>query len=356
MTSRAYRGIRVVEMGVCYKSSSKDFSSCALTEDDCKPDEFYEGQVQDSKIMKRCDPNDAPIGRCLQENVCALRDVDCSLDQSTSNFDNSDEFCTNQRDKSIDWDIEDPAFSQFGSCKDTSSAEYFCIYDPSDCNESGTEVYATPSETLAAGIVCDCSQVHVWGCRTNRHSFCATNNSSFSFTGCVPSSPHAQRSNRAKPGSDGLDCRLCRKRNTAMPTAFPTTRYAPSTSPVTSPPTFPPPTFSPSNNPASTLEISSQSNKSSSNSHITAAIIGAGTGSGVVVIAVAVALVVYWKAMTKKQKEIRKTKSSHHKPPASISLDLNDTQGNYANDTFEVDSALSVEDHIGESNWDDEKN
>jgi hypothetical protein len=334
----SFRGIRYLEMGVCYSSSRKNFSRCALVADDCETFETYEGQVQDSTIMKKCNPNNAPVGRCLQENKCALRETDCELDQSTSNFNSNDEACTNQRDKSIDWDVDNPVFTQFGSCKDTISGEHFCIYTPSGCDEYGTEEYATPAETLAAGVICDCSKVHVWACRAQHHTFCAVDEFSFERVGCVPNSPHVQRSDRAESGSDQLDCRLCRKSNTVAPTPAPTTLYNPSASPTSNP------TLSPAAAPITThpvIEIPSEgTNTTSNNDNITAAVIGAATGAGVVMIGVVVALVIYWKAIFKRAR--MKDTSSHKMPPmGEISMDPSGVV-----DSFEVESAISIDDHI----------
>lgn len=97
------------------------------------------------------------------------------------------------------------------------------------------EVYATPSETLAAGVICDCSQVHVGACITDSlRSFCAINEK-----GCRDGwpyySPHIQRIDRETGvGIEGtkIDCRLCKKRNTEAPTLAPTTRFKPSAFPT----------------------------------------------------------------------------------------------------------------------------
>ena len=137
-------GIRYTEMGACYEDfivndygGSGKFSGCAWEPDDCKSGEKFLGTDQDPDIIKKCNPNDQPIGRCLTENECALRASDCKIDTSSSNFDDNDPFCTIQRDKALKWDTSNPRYTQFGSCKNTETGEFFCIYNQADCDESG---------------------------------------------------------------------------------------------------------------------------------------------------------------------------------------------------------------------------
>lgn len=235
-------GIHYTVMGSCnenFSSQDRDgagtFQRCAWEPDDCEPKQTFLGTDQDEEIMKKCKAGDQPIGRCLVENQCALRAADCAQDTSIANFDTNDSTCTIQRDKAVKWDTSSPEFTQFGSCKDTVSGEHFCIYDPADCDESGTEVYATPSETLAAGVICDCSQVHVGACITDTlQSFCTIREN-----GCRDGwsyySPHTQRLDRENGvGIDDtrIDCRLCQKSYTKEPTPAPSTLFKPTISPT----------------------------------------------------------------------------------------------------------------------------
>jgi len=240
--------IRFTEMGTCYtdykpQAGTGKFQSCAWGPDDCQPDETFLGTDQNERIMKKCKPSDQPIGRCLLENECALRASDCRIDTSSSNFNATDATCTIQRDKAVKWDTSDPQYTQFGSCKDTVSGEHFCIYNPSDCDESGTEVYATPSETLAAGIICDCAEVHLGVCvrLSGSNTYCA-----ISEQGCRDDrpyySPHTQRVDRESgvgiPGTT-VDCRLCSRKNTEEPTPGPTMRFPPTPNPTSLPTSTP---------------------------------------------------------------------------------------------------------------------
>jgi len=238
--------LRTVEMGSCYEDyigydNFGKFLSCAWEPDDCNAGEDFIGSDQNTDAMRKCNPNDQPIGRCLQEDQCALRASDCEIDTTDGdNYQVDDETCTIQRDKSKEWDVENPEFTQFGSCKNTETNEYFCIYNPSDCEESGKEVYVNPTDTLAAGVTCDCSEVHVTACvTTSLRAFCAVN-----AKGCRPTwpaySPHHQREGRLSgTGSGGagpnFDCRLCRKKNTSSPTPSPTTLLKPTRGPTKGP-------------------------------------------------------------------------------------------------------------------------
>ena len=86
--------------------------------------------------------------------------------------------------------------------QDTTTNEYFCIYYPTDCDESGTEVYVNPTDTLAAGVTCDCSQVHVTVCVGSR-GYCALNENGCRDDGDeVAFSPFAQKSGRE--GTNGI--------------------------------------------------------------------------------------------------------------------------------------------------------
>jgi len=214
-------GIRYLDMGACYNSG---FKSCALYPEECNTSagDTFSAHDQSSYTMSMCNPNDYKIGRCEKENTCALRADDCAEDKSVSNFRNEDDYCTHQRDKSIPWDVDAPSFTQFGSCKNIETNAHFCIYSPEDCDLSGKEVYATPAETKSAGVDCDCSQVHVTGCKTDSNRvMCAVNPASCNPTYMYKLTPLEQRADR-ESGVDQLDCRLCRKSNTIKPTPSPT--------------------------------------------------------------------------------------------------------------------------------------
>ncbi len=91
---------------------------------------------------------------------------------------------------------------------------------------------------MTAGVICDCSEVHVSACITDSaRAFCAIN-----ALGCRPTwphySPHIQRMDRETGSGIGhttVDCRLCRKRNTKEPTTAPTTYLKPTPSPTIAP-------------------------------------------------------------------------------------------------------------------------
>jgi len=236
-------GKRYLDSGACWnkkEGASDTFARCAMEPFECFPEngEYFDPHDQDAGTMRKCNPNNTPMGRCMTENICALRATDCPVDTSDENFDADDENCTYQRDKAVEWNKDEPEFTQFGSCYDASKNDYTCIWDPQECDESGYEVYKTPAETLAAGVQCDCSEVHVWGCERNTRVMCAVTaeacNQEYTFM-----SPILQRSNR-QSGSDGLDCRLCLKSNTWKPTSKPTMMPVPTTSVPTKSPTFSP--------------------------------------------------------------------------------------------------------------------
>mmetsp|Transcript_34223 Transcript_34223/g.41301 ORF Transcript_34223/g.41301 Transcript_34223/m.41301 type:complete len:374 (-) Transcript_34223:39-1160(-) len=247
---------RYVESGACYGNSDSGvagkFTKCALKPEQCGIGTEFYGHDQSS--LKRCNPNNAKIGRCIQEKTCAFRESDCAENPTASNFDKDDPHCTVQRDKSATWDTEKPEYTQFGSCHDPQTDEYFCITSPEVCEESGTEVYKTPAETLKAGVTCDCSRVHTFACMEqddpDPRAYC-----SFAADGCrpeyMPRSPHYQRLERNARVSQ-LDCLLCIKSNTDTPTRRPTKVPTPTTSlPTTVLPTSWP-SQAPSNNLTST--------------------------------------------------------------------------------------------------------
>jgi len=310
-------GIRFTELGSCRDGSDK-FTRCAWEPDDCEAGETFTGTDQDTKIMKKCNPNDQPIGRCVLEDECALRASDCRDNTSSSNFNDEDPTCSIQRDKAVKWDTSNPQYTQFGSCKDIVTDEHFCIYNPSDCDESGTEVYATPAETLAAGVICDCKEVHLGACvTTSLRSFCAINE-----LGCRDGwpyySPHVQRVDREDGvGLDGttVDCRLCSRKNTAEPTASPTTRFQPTSRPTSNP--TPSSSMTPTIVSISTLEkveLTESSMATKSNNGLggnTSAIIGGAVGGVVLLGLMAFFYVKTFRNI--KQKTIRR--SRRRKPP-----------------------------------------
>ena len=332
--------VRYVEMGTC-NGASGQFESCALVPDECGPNQSFDPVVQDLSTIKNCDPNDVSIGRCLQENACAMRETDCEFDQNPENFNADDETCTHQRDKSLPWDVNNPSFTQFGSCKDNATGEHFCIYHPEDCDDSGTEEYQTPAQTLAAGITCDCSKVHVLACNmVTGHLFCGIQEDSFTniYRQCAYASPHEQRTNRDS-GSSNVDCRLCKMRNTVPPTPAPTYQDPPTPNPTLRPtnsPTkfVPKPTGSPNN----TEDLIDKAKIAE------AGIIGGLIGALIVLtIGFIVWLTMYWKRI----KEGLTEEDSVNKPPPMGQISMMESRsGEGLHDTFEVNSAISDEDHI----------
>mmetsp|Transcript_17871 Transcript_17871/g.20590 ORF Transcript_17871/g.20590 Transcript_17871/m.20590 type:complete len:426 (-) Transcript_17871:291-1568(-) len=213
--------VKHIEMGSCCEALDDEKKNCsldcALGADDCNEAERFFPHDD----TKKCNSNNVQIGRCIQENACAVRYSECAQNKTLSNFNAFNESCTFQRDKSIEWSVNDPEYTQFGSCRNTITNEYFCIYDPADCEESGMELYVTPEETMLAGFLCDCSQVHVFACLLmTSTSYCALN-----ANGCLPDhqilSPNVLRTLRDETKDDWLDCRLCSKVNTASPAPFP---------------------------------------------------------------------------------------------------------------------------------------
>eukprot|EP00592_Proboscia_alata_P006456 CAMPEP_0194356338 /NCGR_PEP_ID=MMETSP0174-20130528/4023_1 /TAXON_ID=216777 /ORGANISM="Proboscia alata, Strain PI-D3" /LENGTH=408 /DNA_ID=CAMNT_0039125897 /DNA_START=226 /DNA_END=1449 /DNA_ORIENTATION=+ len=237
--------VKHIEMGSCCEALDDEKKNCsldcALGADDCNEAERFFPHDD----TKKCNSNNVQIGRCIQENACAVRYSECAQNKTLSNFNAFNESCTFQRDKSIEWSVNDPEYTQFGSCRNTITNEYFCIYDPADCEESGMELYVTPEETMLAGFLCDCSQVHVFACLLmTSTSYCALN-----ANGCLPDhqilSPNILRTLRNETKDDWLDCRLCSKVNTAPPTMFPIeasirpTSHDPTMSPIGPRPIFP---------------------------------------------------------------------------------------------------------------------
>jgi len=223
-------GKRFMETGTCFHGETK--KRCALTRNDCLTDEYYSTYFQTlEKGDEGCDPNVMKIGRCLDENICAVHYTDCT-DMRVINFSVSDESCTIQRDRGPEWNVDDPKFTLFGSCRD-SNGQYFCAYSNSDCGDS--EDYMTPAQTKDAKINCDCAEVRVAGCIAGEDlAYCALNESD-----CADSdetiSPYSQRLELAKDSAN-LDCRLCQRVNTKKPTLRPT-KYVPPTKPPTKTPT-----------------------------------------------------------------------------------------------------------------------
>mmetsp|Transcript_21867 Transcript_21867/g.26722 ORF Transcript_21867/g.26722 Transcript_21867/m.26722 type:complete len:253 (-) Transcript_21867:126-884(-) len=215
--------------GHCYDGYTL-FLGCAFEPNECRA---KSASFKPTTEM-RCDPNKRRIGRCIKENTCALRPFDCATDSNESNFKEKDDDCTIQRDKSIDWNVDSPAFTKFGSCKNMLTGEYFCIFDPLDCDDGTEWVYVTPDETMAA---CDCSEVHVTACKNSNDDIMCAVKAESCAEGYNAISPYAQMVNRGNETSL-LDCRLCVKINTAEPTFAPSLFETPI-------PTLPPTTFAP---------------------------------------------------------------------------------------------------------------
>jgi len=47
----------------------------------------------------------------LYEDQCAVRSSDCERNTTSANFKSDDDTCTMQRDKALEWDTENPAFT-----------------------------------------------------------------------------------------------------------------------------------------------------------------------------------------------------------------------------------------------------
>eukprot|EP00592_Proboscia_alata_P025308 CAMPEP_0194443978 /NCGR_PEP_ID=MMETSP0176-20130528/127009_1 /TAXON_ID=216777 /ORGANISM="Proboscia alata, Strain PI-D3" /LENGTH=416 /DNA_ID=CAMNT_0039270293 /DNA_START=81 /DNA_END=1330 /DNA_ORIENTATION=- len=180
-------GKRYLDSGACWNKNggaSDTFARCAMEPFECFPEngEYFDPHDQDAGTMRKCNPNNTPMGRCMTENICALRATDCPVDSSDENFDADDENCTYQRDKAVEWNKDEPEFTQFGSCYDASKNEYTCIWDPQECDESGYEVYRTPAETLAAGVQCDISDADDENCTYQRDKAVEWNKDEPEFT------------------------------------------------------------------------------------------------------------------------------------------------------------------------------
>lgn len=341
--SKNNHNIRYLEMGSCYNGYSgfgnyRRWLGCAWQPSDCDltvDGNSFLGTDQDDDFIRKCNPSDQVIGRCIKEDSCAVRASDCPIDTSGTNFRANDATCTIQRDKAKEWDVNNPEYTQFGSCFDGESGEYFCIYNPSDCDESGNEVYVSPSETLALGVICDCSEVHVAGCVTeSKRAFCAIN-----ADGCRPTwdyfSPHTLRLDRDPNyyGPDlshtpGLDCRLCKKKNTESPTPAPTPLFKPTTKQPTSSPIDSPVTMTPTQSPlkvdADIYDISndnSADNDGSKDGNNNVGLIVGVTIGGVVFLSVMGFLyVILFRAQTR---DIERKKRRRHRrkqnPPLEIS-------------------------------------
>lgn len=322
-------------MGSCYNRYEsygvyKEWLSCAWEPKECDltvEDNSFVGTDQDEDFIKKCNPSDQPIGRCISENKCALRAADCGTGSSAmdSNFRADDATCTIQRDKALEWDVTVPQFTQFGSCRDKTSGIHFCVYDPKNCEDSGTEEYVNAADTLAAGVICDCSEVHVSACITDsKRAFCAINRD-----GCRPTwpyySPHTQRldrdnvsGNRKLTPTPGIDCRLCRKKNTPSPTPSPTTRLKPTQNPTSSPTVLP--TVQPSDASKPGLPTLAESNEETEsnekNSHM-GAIVGGSVG-GIVFLAIIAA--VYVRMLRNDRENAKKKRRSRRRPTRVINV------------------------------------
>lgn len=336
-------GVRYHDMGSCNKPNEGGFIKCALEPSDCEEGQDFLGHDQDSQVMKKCNANDWKIGRCIKENTCAARATDCAEDTSDANFNPDDGSCTFQRDKASEepWDVANPAFTQFGSCHNPLSpaedAYYFCIYDPEECDTDNGEVYQTPSETAAAGVTCDCGSTHIYGCEVVGRVMCAAkangcrDSSSMSNTPYEAWSPHYQKELRDTK-QNGIDCRLCLKRNTPEPTPNPTTKTRrPTKSPTAAPVKSVSPTTSPSDAPvvavtttapttalfaARAQGISSSSDDGSGG--MDGGMLGAIVGGSVVAVAfIAVVAFVFYRTLHPKQTRL---KSKGGPLPGEISL------------------------------------
>jgi len=303
--------------GRCERTNSNQTNiyDCVLSRDDCVNGTNGGTWLEHSS---KCDPNDMITGRCLKEDSCAVRASDCANDTRTDNFEPTDVGCSLQRDKLKPWDVMNPQFTQFGSCYSNRTEEHFCIYYPSDCDESGEEVYRTPSETLAANVTCDCSKVHVTACleKSGKATCAAEPQSCDSFLTSL--TPHQQRLRRQT--FDNLDCILCKKSNTAIPTLSPTKSVAPTYSPTKSAwPTISP-TLPPTQSPTKSSSISPTiSGTKSISVLITAGIIG-----GVLAMALTL-LLIYFMTCRKEQK----TQHSIKREPPLQEISFSTESSNY---------------------------
>lgn len=237
-------GVRVFRSGSCYKDGKQE--RCVVFRSECHS-QLNETFRSDYDTLlsndQPCDGNAMGTGRCLLEQTCATRFTDCATNPTESNFRQPDPYCTFQRDKLRPWDVAHPEFTPFGSCHNQLTNEYFCIFHPSDCDESRVEVYLTPTATSNAGVTCDCSEVHVTACRSHplghpaARSFCAVDPDGCA-EGHLAVSPHQQRVHR-QTGVDGMDCRLCGRVDTEEPTSWPSGYYVPTPTPTVAPTEMP---------------------------------------------------------------------------------------------------------------------
>jgi len=273
--SGTFTGVRYLqETGLCYSRSGKK-NRCALHREDCisEDKEVYKSYFEALQINDEgCDPNDVYIGRCLDQvegTECAVRNTDC-VDTSAYKFSEPDDACTLQRDKSKEWDVNNPEFTQFGSCmfEINGADEYFCVYSPLDCESIND--YMTPAQTRDVGKICNCYNVHVTACVAGGDLvYCGIDKNSCGTTD-VAVSPMEQRSLRLDD-PENLDCRLCEQVNTATPTRSPTR------TPVQAPPTPPPVplTFAPTVPPTvPSIAVRTVNNKGGENGVIVGGIIG----------------------------------------------------------------------------------
>jgi len=315
-------GKRFFKAGACYNGVYDDdnFDRCVLFGNECNEGQEYRYH------RDQCEPSDMSVGRCLQEDTCAVRVSDCAENNSTFNFSEKDVACTLQRDKKNTWNTDDPQFTQFGSCYNENTKEFFCIYDPSECEESNQEVYLTPKETLVRrGTPCDCSEVHVTACvGCSGRSHCVLRNEDCPEDTCVESarSPHFQRTEREE-GKDNLDCRLCMRVNTPPPTTPPTKSISPthiptkSTPPTRTPTRFSPPTPTPTKSP--TISPSMSSNNESNKGMIIGASIG---GAAALLLTGGLIYMLGYRIKQKREDDRlrRKNRKKRNTPPLEISI------------------------------------
>lgn len=298
-------GMRLMETGGCYNGLTK--KRCVLDRRDCLnfPGEIYQSyfQVVD-KGDDTCDPNDMVIGRCLTDGVCAPERKACKKDTDFE-FEEKDFLCTIQRDKKKDWDVNNPDFTLFGSCKVADTNSFFCAYSISDCASPAD--YMTPAETKDAGRDCDCSKVRVTGCFAGGDlAYCAVNADSCGQTDDVIS-PYDQTL-QLEENTGNLDCRLCKKINTKKPTLRPTVQStaSPTETPISSTPVSFSPTLSPVRMPSTT-----QYDSEGSGAVVAAAI------SGGSIFLLSVVGFLYWFLFRKKGKEFDTALMT---PPSDIVL------------------------------------
>ena len=181
----------------------------------------------------------------------------------------------------------------------------------------------TPTDTLAAGVACDCSEVHVTACVTkSMRAYCAVR--AIGCRGSWPAySPHHQREGRLSgTGSGGagpdFDCRLCRKKNTSSPTPGPTTKLKPTRGPTKGP------TLSPidaTGSPTKLLLVSPSGVKIADSSGNMGFIVGGGVGG---VALLGVLCLIYVKKFRGKEFDTGDNKKDNEStPPLHISVSSN---------------------------------